>query len=322
MTNEIDSKLIRKIEALLNTNGCTEAEAEARLAKAQELLERHNLDMASIGGSADKNKRNDTTKKGGLYSWQRKLWKEVSELNFCHYLSVKGLQKGSTYEHRLIGSHGNVIASEVMARYLQETIEKLAQAWAKENGHKSVFVREAIAYREGMTNRVCYKLRERRDQVLAEERIREEERKQREAATGQASTSHAITLVNIISTEADFNNDYLNNWELGTTAKKRHEAELRSKKWHEEYKARRDAMTDAEKEAERVANEKWLKEYQAKEAKRQRRINKTPPKPRYRKMTPEEERAGMWAFREGQMNGDKVGIDQQVEKTSTVAIEG
>lgn len=312
MTNhQPDEKLIRKIEALLNVKGCTEAEAESRLAKAQELLEKYNLDMASIGGTPTQNKRNDKKTKGGLYSWQRNLWKAVAELNFCHYLSIKGLQRGSTYEHRLIGSHGNVIATEVMANYLQETIEKLAQTWAKESGYKSVFVRDAIAYREGMTNRVAYKLRARRDKVLEEERKATEERKQREAASGQASSATALTLVEYISSEQDFNNDYLNNWELGTTARNRHEAELRQKKWEEEYRAKRAAMTPEEKEAERKRNEEWLEQYRKDEAKREKRRNKTPPKPRERKRTPEEERAGLWAFREGQMDGDKVGIDQQ-----------
>lgn len=322
MTNhQPDEKLIRKIEALLNVKGCTEAEAESRVAKAQELLEKYNLDMHAIGNGTPNNARDDKSRKGGLYSWQRNLWKAVAELNFCHYLSVKGLAKGSTYEHRLIGSHGNVIATEVMASYLQETIEKLAQAWAKENGHKSVFVRDAIAYREGMTNRVVYKLKQRRDAVLEEERKATEERKQREAASGQASTSHALTLVEYTSSEQDFNNDYLNNWELGTTARNRHEAELRQKKWEEEYRARQAAKTEEEKAAERKATEEWYAEYQKKQAKAQKRRNKTPPKPRYRKATPEEERAGLWAFREGQMDGDKVGIDPQATNERREALK-
>lgn len=160
--------IIRKIEALLNVNGCTEAEAEARLAKAQELLERHNLDMANIGGKPES--RKDQKRKGGLYTWQRNLWKAVAELNFCYYSAIRGLARGSSYEHRIIGSHANVIATEVMAKYLQETVERLAQDWAKANFYKSVFVREAIAYREGMTNRLSERLQARRDELVAEER--------------------------------------------------------------------------------------------------------------------------------------------------------
>src|SRR5690606_22479832 len=97
-------KIVRRIEALLNTNGCTEAEAQSRIAKAQELLETYNLDMATVGSKPD-GKRNDTVRKGGLYSWQRRLWDSVAKLNFCHYLSLRGLARGSQYEHRLIGSH-------------------------------------------------------------------------------------------------------------------------------------------------------------------------------------------------------------------------
>src|SRR5690606_26953988 len=128
----------------------------------------YNLDLAQVGGN--KAARNDKKRKGGLYSWQRNLWKAVAELNFCHYLSIKGLERGSTYQHRLVGSHANVIGTEHMAQYLQDTVERLAQQWAKDNYYKSVFVREAIAYREGMTARLSERLRERRDRIVTEAR--------------------------------------------------------------------------------------------------------------------------------------------------------
>ena len=92
MDDQKIESIVRKVTALLDTNGCTEAEAESRVAKAQELLETYNLDMATLGTSDAT--RKDTKRKGGLYSWQRDLWKSVAEMNFCYYFSIKGLAKG------------------------------------------------------------------------------------------------------------------------------------------------------------------------------------------------------------------------------------
>jgi hypothetical protein len=311
----IDEKLIKKIEALLNTNGCTEAEAEARMAKAQELLAKYNLDMAEIGREKPSgNARKDKTQNGGLYSWQRRLWKAVAEMNFCYYLSIKGLAKGSTYQHRVIGSHANVIATEVMAKYLQDVIEKLAQAWAKDNYYRSVFVREAIAYREGMTLRISGRLQERRDQLVAEERKKENERKQAQARTEADPGTTALTILDVISTEADFNNDYLNNWELGTTARKRVEQERRAKEWAAEYVRQQAAKTPEQKKREAEQIERWWAEQQEKEAKRQARLNRTPPKAtRPRARTAEEKRQDLGSYWEGYDKGATVGIDQQVK---------
>jgi len=318
--------IIRKIEALLNTNGCSEAEAEARMAKAQEMLAKYNLDMAEIGKSGKDNQRTDANKKGGLYSWQRKLWKGVAELNFCYYSSIKGLARGAVYEHRVIGSHANVIATDVMARYLQGAIEKLAQQWAKDNLYKSVFVREAIAYREGMASRISERLWDRRDQIVAEERRKAEQRKQEAARNAVDPGTTALTILDVISTESDFNTDYLNGWELGTTARNRAAAEARSAAWHREYaeKARAQAEWDkanpeaaaARKKAEDEELAKWVEENRKREAARQKRANKTSPKPRYRKMTAEEQRANLDSFWEGRSKGNEVGIDTQIDENA------
>lgn len=317
--------VIRKIEALLNTNGCTEAEAQARTEKAQELLEAYNLDMAVLGQSGKGAQRKDTKRQGGLYSWQRKLWQAVAELNFCYYMSIRGLARGSVYEHRLVGSHANVIATEHMATYLQDTVERLAQQWAKENCYKSVFVREAIAYREGMAARLSERLKARRNEIVVEERRKEEEREQQR--TNSAPGSAALTILDVISTEADFNNDYLNNWELGTTARNRAESEARGaammREWEEGRRKQREwdeahpEEAAARKKKEAALVEAWLKEANKKEAARQRRANKTPPKPRYRAQTAEEQRAGMSSYWEGRAKGDTVGIDTQTEDKRT-----
>lgn len=318
------ASVIAKIEKLLalGQNNDNEHQAAAAMAKVQAMLEAYNLDMSVIGKSGKGHQgaaRKDQTGKGGLYGWQRKLWRGVAELNFCHYMSIKGLQKGSVYEHRMIGSHANVISTEIMAKYLQQTIERLAQAWAKERGYHSVFVRDAIAYRDGMADRIVDKLADRRYKVLEEERIKTEERKKEEAARGVV-TGTELTLVDIISTEADYNTDYLNGYELGTTARNRHEAKLRHKKWmaeQEELKRKQQEAWDRFAKAHPEKAAKMVADEQARIAKEQAAWDKKHRKVytyRERAKTAEEKRRDLPAFRDGYRDGGQVGIDTQVDR--------
>lgn len=321
MEHQVDmDKIIERIKKLLAlaNNNPNEAEAAFAMAKATEILEAYNLDLSVVGGNS--NARKDEKRKGGLYSWQRSLWQAVAELNFCHYFSLKGLARGSSYEHRLIGSHANVIATEMMATYLQNAVERLAQQWAKENSYRSVFVREAIAYREGMTGRLSERLQARRQEIVDAAKIAEEERKQREARDGNASSSTGLTILNIISSEADFNNDYLQGWEMGTTAanrvadKARQEASMRAyeKQRAEKQRWREENPHLAKLEDERIAAEHaaWTEKYYKKISKARPRKNV---EPRYRKATPEEERRSLGSYYEGRAQGDKVGIDTQID---------
>lgn len=319
----IDAKIIDRIKKLLAlaNNNPNENEAAVAMAKATELLEAYNLDMASVGGTTD-HARNDKKRKGGLYSWQRNLWRAVAELNFCHYFSLKGLARGSQYEHRLIGSHANVIATEMMATYLQDTVEKLAQKWAKESGYGSVFVREAIAYREGMTNRLAERLAARREELVSKARQEAEERK-RNQARAEVVTGNELTILDVISSEADFNNDYLNGWEMGTTARNRAKREAESAAWRAKYEADQAARKKweeenpvaAAREREKAAAEyeEWLNSLP--KAKRRRQTKE--PQIRYRKATPEEERMSLGSYRAGRARGNDVGIDTQVGGTVT-----
>lgn len=309
---QIDEKLIERMKKLLAlaSNNDNEHQAQAAMAKLQEMLEAHNLELADLGKSGKgAQRRSDTKKTGGLYGWQRKLWKEVAELNFCYYFSIKGLAKGSVYEHRLVGSHVNVVSTELMATYLQQTVERLAQQWAKDNFYKSVFVREAIAYREGMADRIAGRLRDRRYEIVEEAKRKEEERKRDEARAGMAPTGNALTILSVISSEADFNNDYLQGWEMGTTAANRAAQEAR----HAAWMAARAARTPEQIAAEAAENARLMKLWAAEDAKRQKRRNKTPPKPRYRAQTAEEARRDLSSYSDGYRKGADVGLDTQVD---------
>ena len=330
MTNQMTPEQIaiiekvKKLMALANNND-NEHQAEAAMAKAMELLAAHNLDMAQIGKTAKGAQRKDNKLKGGLYGWQRNLWQAVSELNFCMYWSIKGLQRGSTYEHRILGSEVNVLSAQIMAEYLQGTVERLAREYAKVHfPGQSIFIRDMIAYREGVATRVAERLR-----TLRAERVREDERKKREAQAtrnhpGAASGGTGLILMDVIYSEEDANYDFLYGYEPGTMARRRAENEARraaALAAANAALAERDAaeLANPALKAARLAQEakdydemikRWAKE-DTKAANR---------KPRYRNMTPEEERAQLGTFHSGYHKGNEVGLDQQVAKESRPGI--
>lgn len=334
---------VKKLLAMAAGNA-NENEAATASRMAQALMEQHNIDMAVLGKSGKGKQgaaRKDTKEKGGLYGWQRALWKATAELNMCVYWSIKGLARGSVYEHRILGSEVNVLATNLMAEYLQKTIDRLAQEKARTDGYKSPFVRELIAYREGMASRLVERLREARA-----ERIREDERKAREA---KAAASHpsaapgtAIVLADVIANEADLNEDYLRGVEPGTTSRERREREARAAM----LKHRRDlwlagdaavflqaygeddvtAMV-AQDTREAKAKADWDLYMAGKPSdtygagyKKPRASRATGGGYRYRADTPQEARARLSTFQEGRAKGDTVSLNKQVDKTSRKGI--
>lgn len=331
--------VIEKATKLLSLarNNPNEHEAQSAMAAAQRLLEAHNLDMALIerrsgSGAAP---RSDKSRGGGLYKWQRSIWKATAKLNFCHYEAIKGLTKGAKYENRIIGRKENVLATEIMAEYLQTTIEKLAAEWAKERGYNSRFVTEAIQYREGMGERITQRLEQ-----LREERLAEDKRKQREAEAAarhpaNAGGGTALVLASVIQDEEDLNHDYVYHLEPGTTGRLRAERVARQAAAHAEYEARiadaalfeailaafdpdqwreRDAAKQAEAARKKAEDDKWLADYY----KRQARRRQTPTRERW---TKEDQRRASHAFRAGERRGEDVSLDSQIDHDEKKALK-
>jgi Protein of unknown function (DUF2786) len=318
-TNQSVIEKIRKLLAMADGNA-NEHEAAIAAAKAQELLEAYNLDMAAIGkdGGAFA-PRQDKNKAGGLYSWQRHLWNAVANLNFCNYWYIRGLTAGSQYEHRVLGSHVNVISTEVMADYLQQTIERLARNWVTENRPgKSIFIKEAIAYREGIAHRISERLWAQRREHLAEQAAKQKAERERNAAQG-INTENALVLQDVVNTEEDLNNDYINRWEPGTSARYRKDREVR------QAAAERAAMEILRKQDEwDEAHPEEAAKRKARERKMQERLYeewvRNAKKTRYRKPTPEQERMMLGSYSEGYREGDKVSLNRQVSKNTNKRI--
>jgi hypothetical protein len=304
---------VRKLLALANGND-NEHQAEAAANKARELLEAYNLDLAHISKSAGNGgyaPRDKQVLRGGLYQWQRDLWNMTATLNFCKYWYIRGTRAGSQYEHELLGSKVNVISTRLMAQYLQDTVERLAREWMRNNRPGlSIFTKEAIAYREGVTSRLVGRMWKIRNDRVKEEDAKRDAERAANAAHG-IFTENALVLSDVISSEEDLNNDHLHGWPPGTSARKRKEREekqrildaeaaeiLRKQKEydeaHPEEAARRKAKEKREEE------ERWQK-YKSKMR------NK-----RNRKPTPEEERRRMSSFAYGHDAGGSISLDKQV----------
>lgn len=292
-----------KIEKLLRlSKSPNEHEASAAAAKAQELLELYNLDMVLIERQAKSQgsaKREDTRLAGGLYKWQRDLWKETAELNFCKYWSIKGLEKGAKYEHRVLGRTTNVLSTRLLAEYLQDTVERITRA-EYANDPRHYFSKAAIAYREGMVARITERLRTRRW---------EEKQKAKEQ---QTKDSTALTILDVETAESDANTDFINGWEPGTKARMRAESQAQYLRQMEEWK-KMEAERKAEEEAfKRDHPEEWAKQ-QAERKKREERDAKRWANRKGRAYKGWEPRHA--AFYDGYDKGKEVSLDKQIDKT-------
>lgn len=303
---------VRKLLALAKNND-NEHQAEAAASKARELLEAYNLDLAHINKNSHTfAARDKQVLRGGLYQWQRDLWHMTAQLNFCKYWYIRGTTKGSNYEHELLGSKVNVISTTVMAQYLQDTVERLARDWMRDNRPGlSIFTKEAIAYREGVASRLTTRM-----WAIRSQRVREEEAKRKaqreENAKHGIFTENALILSDVISTEEDLNEDHLWGLAPGTSAQRRKEREARqaaAEKEAAEMLRKQNEWDEAhpEEAAKRKAKEK--EEYDERMKKYWDKSNNA----RRRKPSPEEERRNMRSFSHGYDAGKDISLDKQVD---------
>lgn len=329
---QAQEEVLEKAEKMfaLAKSTTSEHEAETAMRLGLKLLEDHNLDMAIIDqkSGAKAAGREDKKQSGGLYQWQRDLWSAVADLNMCRYWSIKGLTRGSKYEHRVLGSKVNVVSTRIMAEYLQGAVDRMAKDWSKAN-YVNFFARESLAYKEGVAKRLVDRLKDAREQ-----RIAEDARKEREARAASthpsAAPGTALVLANVIATEQDLNEDYLWGLEPGTTARHRAEGEARMAANLAAYKAKmaeRDAAELADpslkearlkaEEAQQIENQKFWEKRDKREAQRVARAEREGRDPyagRTRAPTAAEQRAQMSSHWQGQRDGDQIGLDKQIDE--------
>lgn len=324
--DEETRKVAEKVEKLMRLAGSNpnEAEAASALAKAQELLAAYNLDMAVIeqisGGSG---KRTDEMVAGGMFRYQRELWRHISELNFCFYWTQKVLVKAGSYqakrgrrwthEHRLVGRVVNVVGTKNMSGYIEKTIERLCREMLGSDRSMQYYSRDAVAFREGVADRVIEKILERRREMRDEEERKVAEAARKASAQG-TSTTTTLTLGKLKESEEAANYDFL--YGEGAWAKKEANRIANEKRWAEQRVARAKAQAEAEKAYSEWADanpEEAAKEAAKERAKERAQARRSGGRSRYRfRSTPAEMRRDSGSYHAGYRKGEEVSIEPQM----------
>ena len=241
-TNRIPEKVLAKIQKLMaiakaGDGRVNENEASTAASLAQQLAADYNMELAALelmgtsdaplGGKREK-KSHD---RAAMYLFQRTLMAAIATTNFCKHFVVEehaqsfGKQR-KVKRHVLLGRDINVRATIMMYDYLMDTMDRLLpyQGMQKRG-------REALLWLDGCATRLRDRLQEKREEMQRETEAKKREEDARSKHPGSAPSGNALVLSDVYSSEEDFNNDYMNGWEPGTTARRR-------KEWQAGYEAR------------------------------------------------------------------------------------
>lgn len=241
-------KVVEQIRKLMaHAAGTTNMEESATFtAKAQEMLLKHNLDAALIEQAQGRidGKREDAKLDGGFYLFQRELYEAVAKLNFCMYFTedyvtvrdktikrgkaryrydpktgdyIKGQRiyaKGDKVikkRHRIIGRQVNTAATQSMATYIEQSIERIIRDRLAQGGGKidfsQLYSNWGISFREGAVSVLVEKIESRRRlQIKAEEAKR---RAAEKTAMGKASSATGLTIADLTKSEEAANYDFV-----------------------------------------------------------------------------------------------------------------
>lgn len=156
--NEKTIEKIRKLLALGESS--SEAEANAAIAKAHELLKMYNLELSDISEKQEIEQK--IIEDGGRQKeWRRVLMTGVSGSCYCAFITQR---RRDGYHYRLYGRSGNIKTAEIMYQYLIDTIKRLCEKTYIETG-KGISKAE---YCFGMAVRISERLQETIERELEE----------------------------------------------------------------------------------------------------------------------------------------------------------
>ncbi len=146
---------IKKILAIANCAGATEAERDTAMKMAHNLMAKYNLSMASVTKSK-KEGREHKERQTGSYPWVKCVCDDVAKLFFCSYFSTK---VGSQTRHTFIGLESNVQTAYEMSMYVIKSIEREARRKKKEGAHDGNWERSFCVGAQIVISRRCAELR-------------------------------------------------------------------------------------------------------------------------------------------------------------------
>lgn len=344
---------IRKLLALANDARGNENEAANAAALAARLVAEHGLDLAVLEAQntdAPQGGQRERTQhaRAAMYLYQRTLMEGIARNNMCRYWveettahSFGKLRK--VKRHTLLGRTINVQATLMVYDYLVSTMDRLLP-WQG----TALRGKEALAWLSGCAERLVERLNDQRRRMEAEQKAarREAETRARHPGAPPPTPGTALVLSDVFSSEDDYNTDFLNGWEPGTTARERKEREARVAV----ERAERDARATAAKEAgepddvvnlirqgydleiaRRVAARRREEEQNAKpeteaqarrRAEREARDNARWQERNRRYWQREDERRDNPAYKMGRRTGDQIGLDPQVTAEQRHRLEG
>lgn len=124
----IDNKVLERIKkmlALSNDSGATEAERETALRMAYNTLAKYNLSLSDLPLDQDTEVRERQDVVISADRWARNLSMAVAKLFFCKYFYSQTGVSGKD-RHCFVGRQSNVITAKYMSEYLIKAIKKEA----------------------------------------------------------------------------------------------------------------------------------------------------------------------------------------------------
>ena len=313
--------VVRKIQLLLNLAeraAGNEAEASAAMAKAQDILAKYNLDLATVqdavvaGGTnaakAEAAREKREAKRNATYAWTRGLYRAVAEANYCKYwtadVRVESASTGRVRwvkRHKVLGRVENTTVVLMMGDYLYATVMRLLPY-----DKSSWLSADALAWCDGCVERLAERIAARAEAMRTPDY----------ASQGEAGYSTALAMRSMAEAEEAGNYDAEHG--AGSWARKL----ARDAKYAEDMKvwdagreerlaraaAENDARLAAETPSERAKRVKAEERQAAKDAEWARKYWDR----QYEKSRRDEARRSSSAYRSGRAAGGSIGIDQQV----------
>lgn len=170
---------IRKLLAMTEARGATEAEAAVALEKAQALLKEHNLEIDEVSGEAAPRNYEEVDAWPG-YPWARDIASGIAHLYDCMYLYERG-GKLNRLTQKFVGRQSNAETARLITEFVVKTIMSAGRKAQAAAGGNNRFQRDfAVGASQRIVSR-AYALWCEANKELIEER----ERRYREQAANQ-----------------------------------------------------------------------------------------------------------------------------------------
>lgn len=328
MTADVDPKLIsrvRKLLAMANGAGASQAEAEFAAERAREMMAEHGMTIATLeaGGGQGEGRAKRKTTGLSVKEWQRGIMYALAQQSFVTaFYEDRRDRTGGHWD--LIGRESAVVTCQLMHVYLVKTVLRTTRE-TYGGKYDEVFMK-------AMGERIAERIEERHDAAMYAQK-QEAAARQAHANSHPGTNALVVVLEDFAAKEADLNNDLANGWAPGTTARRREE-ELREQEAQAAKKQkRREELRAAGLEHDVVelmlygySEQQALKILRASEepketeeerAKRKARAERERRIYEEREDRRRERAARLYnssSFRAGRAAGDNVGLDTQVNQ--------